>query len=414
MKSYKKLLLLQLILLVVVGCSKRESIPNDHGATSAIQNKSFFDEIGAVRPYRANSPFADAMSECIYADNAKKSCTVSKLPLLGISKDIITVDDILERTMISHQFLGNAFRAVLLKMNPEILQMFGSVNSIVISDRINPSFYFTVSGTIYLSGRYFWSNTEELEIVSQAKDERDGYGESLQFVYDYDYIKNKKSISARANDNFRTYDEMLLPVVRVLIHELTHANDYFPRSLYRDEQSLDLTQTYQKIAYERYMNLRLVSDNQPSHLSSEKLKHLGKVLFHGESAKPEDNLLLATDVADEFKKEIATDFYSFSSTREDLAMNMEESLMLYYFDAYRIVIVIKYPNSNFVVPKDYDYPIVWGQKGRVLIPEIKDRALYAVENILGEFIRKQASAKFENLAVKEIPENASWEDVLNL
>ncbi len=57
--------------------------------------------------------------------------------------------------------------------------------------------------------------------------------------------------------------------------------------------------------------------------------------------------------------------------------------MLYDYNIYKYVKIFKYPYSNFVVPVDYDYPIVWGQKGRVLKPEIKVRAFYAKEKSWG-------------------------------
>ncbi len=88
--------------------------------------------------------------------------------------------------------------------------------------------------------------------------------------------------------------------------------------------------------------------------------------------------------------------------------------MLYYFDTYRYIVVIKFPYSNFKIPDNYDYPIAWGQKRRFLVPEIKERALYALENNLGSKVRQRASLKFENISPKEIPENTSWDDVLSL
>lgn len=396
-----------------VGCSKSKSIPNDHGAISALQNKTFFDEVGAVKAYNPNSPYAVSMSECIYAYEVEKSCVISKLPLLGLGKSNLTISDILNRTMISHDFLGVAFRQFLVRLNPEVLQMFGSVNAIVISDKINPSFYYSNTGAIYLSGNYFWSNLEEFKITSQAKDAREGFGTSLQFTTDHDYLKNGKSINTRAQDQSRTYDEMVLPVTRLLFHELTHANDFFPRSVY---SSINFNQekTFADIAFERYSTSALVSSNMPSKLSSSRLNHFGQVLFRGADPTALDNSVLASDIANEFKNDLATDFYSYSSPREDLAMIAEESLTLYYFNSYRYVVVIKFPYSNYVVPADYDYPIAWGQKGRVLLPAIKERALFAISNDLGDVTKQKASLKFETLKTIDIPANTPWDLIGNL
>ncbi len=403
--KYHKLILVYLLLLLAFGCSKSKSIPGDHGTESALKNKSFFEKVGQVKPYNVNSKFADAMKECIYADTSEKSCSLSKLPLLGISKKQITVDDILDRTMISHDFLGVAFKKALQQMYPEILQMFGSVNSIVISDKINPSFYYINSGAIYLSAYFFWKNLEEREITTTVKDYRSDFGTSLQFGYSNYYRKNNQSINYTADRTIRTDTEIFFPIIFLLFHELSHANDFFPRSFYNNSTSIDMTQTYEEISYDRYDNNKLISSNQPSDLTSVKLLHLAEVLFGGEPPTEEDNLLLAVDVANEFKKEKATVLYSFFSPFEDLASNAEESMMLYYYNIYKYVKIFKYPYSNFIVPNDYHYQVVWGQKGRVLEPEIKVRALYAIENILGPEVRQRMSEKFENLSVEEIPAN---------
>lgn len=412
MKS-KILLLSHLFILVIVGCSKNKSIPNDHGAISALENKSFFDSVGSVKPVNPSSMYAEAMSKCIYADEDEKSCLMSTLPLIGLGKTTITVNDIMNRTLVSHDFMATAFRQVLIRMPPEVLQMFGAVNAVVISDKINPSFYLTSAGAIFLSGRMFWSNVEEWEKMEHPKDDREAFGTSLQFTTDHDYIKNRQSIMTTAKREVRTYDEMVLPLARLLFHELTHANDWFPKSLYTSAQ-FDTSKTYQDIAFERYSNSKIVSANQPSQLTSTKLLHLGQVLFRGEKANDEDNNTLASEIVSLFKNDLATDFYSYSSIREDLAMSAEESMMLYYYDAYRYVVVIKFPYSNFVIPDNYEYPIVWGEKGRFLNPAIKERALYAIENNLGSVIRQQASDKFLNLKSKEIPANTPWDQIGDL
>lgn len=402
-----------LFLFIIIGCSKSGSIPGDHGSISALQNKSFFEKVGEVKPYNPFSSYAKKMAICVYADTSEKSCTVQSLPLLGISKEKITPQDILDRTMISHDFLGVAFKEVLNKMNPEMLQMFGSVNAVVISDKINPSFYWTKPGAIYLSGSYFWKNAEEYDLLHQVKDYRQDFGNAFQFIFDSDYIKDGKSITERADQNFQTYDEMSYRVIRLLFHELTHANDFFPRSFYKS-QDINLNQTYSEIASGRYLNDQLISQKQATKLASLKLSHLGEIFFQGEEATPEDSSILAEEVVQEFKNDIATDYYSYSTPMEDLAMSAEEALMLYYYNIPRLVIVIKLPEPHFVVPANYNYIIGWGEKSRVLEPNIKGRALYAVENLLGKSIAQKVSDKMDQFSFKEIPANTSWEDIYKL
>lgn len=401
---------LNLFLLLIIGCSKSEPISGDHGTILALENRIFFESVGEVKPYNINTPYAAIMKECIYADTAEKSCTVGSLPFIGMSKDKITVQDILDRTMISHEFLGERFKQVLLRLNPEILQMFGAVASVVISDAINPSFYLYSSGTIYLDGNYFWKTEEEWDLLSQTEDSRDGMGLPLQFKFDSDYIKNGKSIINRAQANSQTYNEIVISISKLLFHELTHANDYFPSVFYKS-QDLNLNKTYQKMGHERFLKSKLMSDQQTTFLNSSKLKHISQILYKGVSATPADSLILAEDIIQEFKNDIANDVYAYVNSREDFAMCAEEALMLYYYNIPKYTAIIRLPGPYFVEPKNYIYQIAWGEKSRVLKPHIKNRAIFAIESVLGKIIGKKVSKRFDEMAPKEIPENISRDNL---
>lgn len=400
------------IFIFVIACSKSQSIPGDHGAKSALENKTFFDRVGDVKSFRTTS-YSEKMEVCVYADTNEKSCIISELPLIGLSKEKITIDNILDRTLVSHEFLGETFKQVLLKLNPEMLQMFGAVSSIVISDRINPSFYYSRTGTIYLSGHFFWKNASERKLLSQVRDNREGVGFPLQFFFDGGYMKNGNPITERAQRDIQTYDEMSINVARLLFHELTHANDFFPELLYKG-QNFDLSKTYQKVAFERFINNELQSDKQPSQLSSKLLQRVGQVLFQQEEATAEDSAVLAEEVVKEFKNDVATDDYAYSTTREDFAMIAEEALMLYYYEASRYLCIVKLPEAHFVPPENYVYQIAWGEKRRVLEPKIKTRAHFALESNLGSEIGKKIMNKLDEYNPVEIPANSNWEDIAKL
>jgi hypothetical protein len=401
------------LFLLFVSCSKGGSIPGDHGAISAIKNKTFFDSVGAVKPYNSANRYAQQLQTCVYADSSDRSCSINSLPFIGISKKAITTQDVLDRTMVSHDFLGESFKQVLNRMNPEMLQMFGAVNAIVISDKINPSFYYSNSGAIYLSGRFFWRNAEEFALLNQVRDSREDYGSALQFLFVSEYFKNGKSISERAKNEVQTYDEISLNLARLLFHELTHANDYFPKTVYQNPD-LDLSKSFQSVAHDRFIKNELISMKQPIKVSSDTLIHLADILFSGEEATKADSEVLAEEVVKEFRADVASADYSYSTDREDLAMCSEEALMLYYYGFKRYIVVVKLPEANYIIPEDFDYPIVWGEVDRILEPTIKSRALFAIENVLSKNISDQVSKKLDQFSPKEIPANTSWADIYNL
>lgn len=406
-------ILSNLLLLLFVGCGKSKSLPaTDHGSISAAENKSFFSTVGAVHPYDQSNKHAAKMQECIYADEESKSCKLSDLPLLGMENKNITIESIMKRTLVSHDFLADTFRQTLRLVNPELLQMFGSVSAIVISDQINPSFYYPVSGTIYLSGRFFWRDYDEFQLLNQVRDSREDAGRPLQFTNDSDYInlKTKKSFNARADKSTQSYEEIAIRISRLLIHELTHANDYFPKDFYSDK-NLDTKKTYLEAAVVRIDSNLLISQRQPTKLSSTKLAHIGQILYQGEEAKPEDSLVTALDVSSEFKNDVASDFYAYSSDNEDLAMLSEEALMLHFYNYKRYVVFLKLPGANIAIPDDYDYPIMGGSYGRVLNQKVKPRALFAEEAIFGKEFAAKVKATLDRHQEMNISQGTSWDSL---
>lgn len=395
----------------LLSCSKNGgAIPGDHGEASAALNKTFFEEVGEVYPYRPLAKNAQKIKECIYADTNEKSCAVSKLPLIGMADGQVTIDKILDRTVVSHDFLGEAFRQVLLRMPTETLQLFGAVSAVVISDKVNPSFFFRNTGAIYISGSYFWRNYNEWEIVSKAKDSRDGSGMPLQYTFSSDYLKNGKSIYDREDRNTQSYSEIALKTSRVLFHELSHANDFFSPSLYKSEE-FDTSKTFSQISMNRYLDNNLLSQQMPEKVKSEKLAHLGQVLFQGEKATTADSQVTAEEVLNEFLADSASDEYAYSTDREDFAMCAEESLMFAYNDAPRYIVLIKYPKAYFTPPENYKYEFIWGQKGRVLEPRIKEKSIFAVENILNTAAAERVKTKLDSSYSKTIPTGSTWDDL---
>lgn len=405
-----KAIFLIMFVVIAAGCSKSKSIPGDHGADSALKNKTFFEEVGVVEPYRPGAAYSATAVKCVYSITEKDACTASELPLLGLKEGKITIEDILNRTLVSHQFLGNSFREALSRMNPEMLKMFGAVTAVVISDKINPSFYYNASGAIYLSGRYFWRNLEEWKLLTQVKDFREGSGMPFQFQFDSDYIKDGKSIGHRVFDDEQNYDEMSLKLARLLFHELAHANDFFPSTFYKDS-AFDMEKTYLQMSEERYEKKENLSHKLPSSPGSITLNHVGQVLYQGEKASAEDSLLTAEQVAQEISNDVVSDAYAYSTPMEDLAMLAEEALMLHFYNMPRYTFVIKLPSAFFKIPKDFDYPIAYGQKSKIAEAVIKPRAVFAIDSLIGREMADEISALLDRTTPVQYPENTSWETI---
>lgn len=254
----KKLIPLFVILttLLSFGCSNKSSnpIPSDHNSEAREANAGFFEHEEEVALYDESVENAENIKSCVFY-----RCTFSDSPLIGYQKQNITVDDILKRTMASKPSYIETFRAVLNNMPPEALKMFGSVNAIAISERINPSFYTYETGAIYLSARYFWRNQAEKKFAELAQDERENYGketaadsgqvytEKLMYTDYGGYYHSGagKYLSEEEGLETRTPEQLSGNLTRLLFHELSHANDYFPKS-FIDSNMLKLDETHHR------------------------------------------------------------------------------------------------------------------------------------------------------------------------
>jgi hypothetical protein len=199
---------------------------------------------------------------------------------------------------------------------------------------------------------------------------------------------------------------------RVIYHELTHANDFFPSKLYSD-MTVEADKTYHETASQHNDRREIVSLGLLP-LNSYKLRRVASVLYFEAPIETQDLLTVADEVVNEFKNDTATDFYSYSNHFEDLAMLGEEALMLYYFNIRRYNVVVKLPSANFTPPENYVYDILWGEVSRVAEPIIKDRAFYAVENDLGATIARKVNNKLDNTVPKEIPAHMTWDEIYAL
>jgi hypothetical protein len=111
------------------------------------------------------------------------------------------------------------------------------------------------------------------------------------------------------------------------------------------------------------------------------MNRLAGVAFQSDAVRADDQRLTSTDVAGIFPLDIAIDFYSYSSEREDFAMLFEETMMFYSFGIARDVAVTNLPE---VLESCSQLLVAWGERYRISQPSILPRAQFAVESVLPE------------------------------
>lgn len=348
----------------------------DINASSFFTDNGFFVTTDMV-PYVSDSPFAEVLGDCVYNNVITQSCTFAQLPLIGMQTTTPDINTILNKTFVSHPWMGDRFVEFLSQSAtaPDMINLLRGVTAIVISYDIRPSFYWVRTGTIYLDARNFWRTPEERDTLNTAADYRSGFGADLQFGIYWRYVKNNRyfypQISlAQSARNSRDFEQLEAALAWLLYHELAHANDYFPPSSWSSMTNSDDPRSY---FLDNETQSSLMYSNYP--LESDLLNGLAKVSFGGNTATTAQMNVTPTEAANEFASDIAPAYYAYYTEREDYAMLFEQFMMLYRLGVSADIGVIGTQNNS-------DALVTWGQRNRINAPNLQARTAFAVERIL--------------------------------
>jgi hypothetical protein len=353
-----------------------------------IKDNAYFDtRVAKVFPFNENSPYKNTLTDCVYSNTLTSSCTLSKLPLIAKevqnSSDIPNIDTIMDRVVVSHQWMGERFKEFLRQndLHDDIKNLLKATTAIVISYDVRPSFYWAATGAIYLDANNFWLTAQERDTINEAPDYRADFGNDLQFVMPWRYVKDNDyaSVSIPASVRIdRAASVGLYRLSSLMYHELAHANDFFPST----EWHIHSSQT-------RVLDAALSTNFESDQLSialplqSQTMRDLAQVSFAGVAANNTQKAYLPADIEGFFKPDKATDFYAYSSLREDYAMLFEELMMQKRFNIFRDVAVTNQPTGSNI--SALDYIVTWGQRGRIGDENIKPRVLFSASRVLPQF-----------------------------
>ncbi|MDO6488443.1 hypothetical protein Q4503_12075 [Colwellia sp. 6_MG-2023] len=357
-------------------------------SADTISNNAYFEtRVAKVFSYNESSPYKDDLVDCVYSNALTSSCTLNKLPLIASevqnAADIPSVDTIMDRVVVSHQWMGEKFKSFLINNDPhdDIKRLLRATTAIVISYDVRPSFYWAATGAIYLDANNFWLTAQERDTINEAPDYRADFGNDLQFVMPWRYVKDNDYAYSTIPSSVRTdrtENDGLYRLTSLMYHELAHANDFFPSSRWSTYSSS-----------QRILDAAVSNNTESDNLSvayplqSQTMRDLAQVSFAGESATNTQKSYLPTDIEIIFSTDSATDFYAYSSLREDYAMLFEELMMQKRFNIFRDVAITNQPIGDTI--SSSDYKVTWGQRGRIGEQDIKPRVLFSASRVLPEF-----------------------------
>jgi len=287
---------------------------------------------------------------------------------------------IMQRVVVSHKWMGDRFSEMLDLLDDDIKILLGAVTAIVIDDDIIPSYYWGLTGAMYIDPRYLWLTPQEVLNITKKEDFRSEYSNGLQFLEARRLLINGNYASAYfpMDENLtRTREDIKLDFASLLYHELAHANDYFPPYL-RDQVNnsdsvLDALNSIftQNITHKLYENYPLTSDE---------LKAMGQVMYRGEKASSEQNRTTATQIGELFSQDNAVTMYAYSTAFEDTATLFQNLMLKRHYN-----IEVDYAFLEKPTKKDNlicaDFIVGWGVRNRIADREVRQRANFVFQKI---------------------------------
>ena len=374
-------------------------------AGEAVVDDSVFADFADARVYRRDSPHAAALLDCARIARSDLSCTPARLPPLGAQSAAPDIDAIMDRVLVSHDWMGARFETLLGRLPADIRLLLRSTTAIIIDADIRPSFFWLGTGAIYLDPSYLWVSAEEKATISYEPDYRSDFGADLQFEVLWRYMDGGAAAYSWCGmgnaDCSRTLDDIELPLARLLYHELAHANDYLPNG---EIATLDpaLSLYGNLVALRTRRVNRLLEDSIP--LLSATLGGLAAVRFGGEEASEAQHDITPETVGSELHGDGAAAFYSYYSAAEDVAMLFEASMMKrnYGFD----FLLGTTSRPGVEQPVCDDYIIGWGQTNRLAADSVSPRGQLVAAAILPDVDWDSAFANLGDNAL--LPMGVGW------
>ena len=403
-------------LFLLTGCGgggggRGEAASNEGDGGSGTGESALKAHIEPVTPAVADAPYGAVLADCTFTAQRTTSCTLNQLPFIGlVSSAPVTVEDVMARVITSRPWMAQRLRELLHTLPGDLLQMMKPVTAIVVASKIRPSFYWGMTGAMYIDPMYLWTTPEEFADVDKTPDYRTDYGNALQFSTLWRYVKDDNYAYhpyPYKPDGTRTIEDIKVLFASLMVHELTHAGDFAPpRLLASLAKDKPLPDALAQIADQRISSTLY----RTSPLDSDIWTGLARVLFDGQTATLQQKALTAWDVGPAFSADRATDDYSYASPHEDVAMLAEEALLRVYYGVSRDFAISAKPTVQN--PSTADYVITWGTRGRIG----EDAAKQAAAQVVAELL-PNIQLTPDILAIPAptlLPVGASWQDSLVL
>lgn len=335
-----------------------------------------------ARPFRSEGEYASVLKDCALA-STENICTLGQLPYLGQTGQAPTIEDVMQRLLVTHDWMGVRFEQMLRRMPADIIGLFAPVTSIVIGSDVRPSSFSASLGRVRLDPGYLWLSVPEKRTISVDDDYRAEFGADLRFrsfrrmAIDDGYATPSSSIR---DDNPRGIDELDISLARLLYHELAHANDFAQASAL-STLPLDFTPLDAVTQLDETAVWRKLYDQEQLTVQSTFMYPLARVRYQDLEPSDDQRSMDAGFVGSEMGSHGKASFYGYYKPAEDVATLFATAMMNYHYD---VDFHVGFANKPDIEGDIYcnDYKVAWGVRNRLASPLVAPRAKFVVDSML--------------------------------
>jgi len=331
------------------------------------------------KPYNTNSNHKDVLKKCFEATDGAE-CTFNELPLIGQSVISPQISDIMDRVVVSHDWMGVRFEQLLSQLSSEALVLFKPVAVIYIGSENDGVGYNAGAAKLEIDPELLWLTADEKTALASSggasgvssNDTRD----DLNFRFRYHYIKNGLALNSKESDSERAFSDIFDSFAIDIYSQLAFAADYFPASVYSDDQLL----VTPRMIFDENSNQPIITtplyDDESLSAPTSHLYPIARIYYDDEPASDLYKTFTAADAGLAYDGDGKPRLSSYLSERGDMRALFSLGMLKYKHDVSLNVLFYNGMKSNS------ETTIGYGLRNRIASP-VAARVKFVMERIIG-------------------------------
>lgn len=332
------------------------------------------------KPYNINSNYKDVLKKCFEAIDGAE-CTFNELPLIGQSVISPQISDIMDRVVVSHDWMGVRFEQLLSQLSSEALLLLKPVAVIYIGSENDSVGYNAGSAQLRIGPELLWLTADEKTALASSDGESGGSSndtrDDLNFRFRYNFIKNGLALDSKESDSERAFSDIFDNFAIVFYSQLAFAADYFPASVYSDDRlSVTPRMIFDENSKQPIVTKPLYDDENLTAPTSH-LYPIAKIYYEDEPASDLYKTYTAADAGLAYDSEGKPSLSSYRGERRDMRGLFSLGMMKYKHDVSLNVLFYDGMESNS------ETTIGYGLRNRIASPKVAARVKFVMERIIG-------------------------------